>query len=75
MILLFPTNSVALSLKLIRGSIDEVSSTATINWVQPRVLSRSQIGVLAKRLTEWCAKLNEVEKFVGESTPELFANA
>jgi len=65
----------ALSLKLIKGTIDEVSSTATINWVQPRVLSHSQIGVLARRLTEWCAKLNEVEKFVGEATPELFASA
>jgi len=65
----------ALSLKLIRGTLDEVSSTATINWVQPRVLSHSQIGVLAKRLTEWCAKLNDVEKYVGEATPELFANA
>lgn len=28
----------ALSLKLIKGSIDEVENTVTITWVQPRVL-------------------------------------
>jgi len=34
-------------LKLIRGSIDQVDQKAVITWVQPRVLSRGQIGKLA----------------------------
>jgi 26S proteasome regulatory subunit N9 len=60
------------SLKLIRGSLDQVDEKATITWVQPRVLSREQIGGLASRLEKWCAKLNSVEQRV---TPEVLATA
>lgn len=35
---------------------------AYISWVQPRVLSREQIGGLARRLEEWVGKLNGVEQ-------------
>ncbi|KAJ7756770.1 hypothetical protein DFH07DRAFT_819878 [Mycena maculata] len=52
----------ALSLKLIRGSLDQVDQKAQITWVQPRVLSREQIGGLAKTLGEWVEKLNRVEQ-------------
>jgi len=52
----------ALSLKLIRGSLDQVEQKALITWVQPRVLSRAQIGGLAKRLEEWVDKLSKVEE-------------
>ncbi|KAF8153826.1 hypothetical protein B0H34DRAFT_783971 [Crassisporium funariophilum] len=52
----------ALSLKLIKGSLDQVEQHAFITWVQPRVLSREQVGGLAKRLEEWVDKLNQVEQ-------------
>jgi len=52
----------ALSLKLVRGSLDQVEGKAQIVWVQPRVLSREQIGVLGVRLEEWINKLNRVEQ-------------
>ncbi|KAF8630079.1 hypothetical protein AX17_005477 [Amanita inopinata Kibby_2008] len=61
----------ALSLKLIRGSIDEVDQTAHITWVQPRVLSREQIGNLSERLKTWVDKLNTVEQRVA---PEVLAS-
>jgi 26S proteasome regulatory subunit N9 len=51
-------------LKLIKGTLDEVDKKATITWVQPRVLSREQIGVLATRLDGWVSKLNAVEQRV-----------
>jgi 26S proteasome regulatory subunit N9 len=53
----------ALSLKLIRGRLDQVEEKAHISWVQPRVLSKEQIGELAERLTTWCEKLQKVETF------------
>ncbi|KAF5372446.1 hypothetical protein D9757_009901 [Collybiopsis confluens] len=57
----------ALSLKLIQGSMDQVSQKAQITWVQPRVLSRPQIGDLAKKLDSWVNKLNAVEqRIIGE---------
>jgi len=62
----------ALSLKLIRGSLDQVDQKAQITWVQPRVLSKEQIGGLAKRLEEWVSKLNTVEQKIA---PEVLASA
>ncbi|RXW22104.1 hypothetical protein EST38_g3730 [Candolleomyces aberdarensis] len=62
----------ALSLKLIRGSLDQVEEKAQITWVQPRVLSREQIGGLAKRLDEWVNKLNTVEKRIA---PEVLTSS
>lgn len=52
------------SLKLIKGTIDQVDQKAQIVWVQPRVLSRQQIGELADRLGAWCGKLAKVEQFI-----------
>ncbi|KZV82017.1 hypothetical protein EXIGLDRAFT_844109 [Exidia glandulosa HHB12029] len=61
----------ALSLKLIRGSMDQVDQRAHITWVQPRVLSVEQISQLAGRLTAWCDKLSAVETSVKHASPEL----
>jgi 26S proteasome regulatory subunit N9 len=60
----------SISLKLITGSLDQVDQNATITWVQPRVLSREQIGGLSKRLAEWVDKLNQVEQRIA---PEVLA--
>ena len=60
------------SLKLIRGSLDQVDEKAQITWVQPRVLSREQIGGLAKRLDDWVNKLNRVEQKIA---PEVLATS
>lgn len=59
-----------ISLKLITGSLDQVEQNAIITWVQPRVLSREQIGSLAKRLEGWVDKLNLVEQRIA---PEVLA--
>lgn len=43
----------ALSLGLIRGSLDQVSSTVDLTWVQPRVLEGSQLDTLAEQFGHW----------------------
>lgn len=43
----------ALSLGLIRGSIDQVTEVARISWVQPKVLDRNGIEGMHTRLREW----------------------
>ncbi|KAK5685640.1 26S proteasome regulatory subunit [Elasticomyces elasticus] len=43
----------ALSLGLLRGSIDQVDEVARISWVQPKVLDRSGIEGMRSRLREW----------------------
>ncbi|CED85385.1 26S proteasome regulatory complex, subunit RPN9/PSMD13 [Phaffia rhodozyma] len=56
----------ALSLKLIRGSLDAIAQTATITWVQPRVLDRGQLEALSARFNDWCAKVGNVGQYVSE---------
>lgn len=51
----------ALSLKLIKGSIDQVDSAVTIVWVQPRVLNMQQIGSMHTRLLEWSTEVKKLE--------------
>lgn len=61
-----------ISLKLIRGSLDQVDQKAQITWVQPRVLSTEQIGQLADRLAAWGSRLHKVEERIA---PEVVVNA
>lgn len=50
----------ALSLGLIRGTIDQVAQIANINWVQPKVLDMKQIDGMRTRLQEWDAGVNQL---------------
>ncbi|GAA5987510.1 hypothetical protein JCM5350_003109 [Sporobolomyces pararoseus] len=63
----------ALALKLIRGTLDQPSSTVTITWVQPRVLDRQQIDQLKTRLVEWSDKVQAVAMHARSQAPALFA--
>ncbi|CAO3654101.1 unnamed protein product [Mucor fragilis] len=63
----------ALSLKLIRGSIDQVDQIVVVTWVQPRVLDRDQIEGMSRKLTEWDNQVKKISAFVGEQGGEVFA--
>jgi len=56
----------------VQGWIDEVDRKVSITWVQPRVLSRGQVGELGSRLEGWNEKLHRVE---GRIAPELVVQA
>jgi 26S proteasome regulatory subunit N9 len=43
----------ALSLKLIKGTIDQVAEVVRVTWVQPKVLDKDQIENMRLRLNEW----------------------
>ncbi len=51
----------ALSLNLIKGTLDQVASTTAISWVQPRVLDKAQIDALRARLADWTDKVTGSE--------------
>ncbi|XP_014255171.1 26S proteasome non-ATPase regulatory subunit 13-like [Cimex lectularius] len=51
----------ALSEGLVKGSIDQVSSTVHMTWVQPRVLNKQQISSVVDRLNVWCREVQEME--------------
>lgn len=62
----------AMSLKLIKGTIDQVDQVVSISWVMPRVLDLSQVGQMKERMTSWTAKVSETLMYVEDQTPELF---
>jgi 26S proteasome regulatory subunit N9 len=53
----------ALSIGLVKGSIDQVDKKIYLIWVQPRVLDLSQIKMMRGRIDTWS---NEVNKMIGE---------
>ncbi|CAJ0836793.1 10003_t:CDS:10 [Entrophospora sp. SA101] len=62
----------ALSLKLIRGSIDQVGEVVVVTWVQPRALELEQIDNMRQRLQEWDENVKKTALAVENETPELF---
>jgi 26S proteasome regulatory subunit N9 len=63
----------ALSLNLIRGSIDQVDQIVVVTWVQPRVLDKDQIDGMRRKLEEWDSQVKKIGAFVGEQGGEVFA--
>jgi len=63
----------ALSLKLIKGYIDQVEQQVVVTWVQPRVLGLEQIGKMKDRLDEWSKKVHSTLVFMEQGTPDLFS--
>lgn len=58
----------ALSLGLVKGSIDQIDRKIFISWVQPRVLDHEQIKMMRVRLDAWSV---EVNKMVGQIQSNL----
>lgn len=54
----------ALSLGLLKGSIDQVGEVARINWVQPKVLDLEQVGGMRARLKEWDGSVNRLGNWI-----------
>jgi len=61
----------ALSLKLIRGLLDQVDGSLRVTWVQPRVLQASQISLMTERLHAWTGTVNKTLQFLENETPEF----
>ena len=56
----------ALSLGLIRGSMDQVDGTVEVTWVMPRVLDKPQLSALAARFGEWAVKVSQTKDYMTE---------
>jgi 26S proteasome regulatory subunit N9 len=64
----------ALSLGLLRGKIDQVAGIAKINWVQPKVLERSQIEGMRVRLKEWDSNVNDLGHWIEGEGKDVWAS-
>ncbi len=56
----------ALSIGLVKGSIDQVAQEVHLNWVQPRVIDKSQISSMVKRLDMWLSDVNSMRAIIEE---------
>ena len=64
----------ALSLGLLRGKIDQVAGIAKINWVQPKVLEKSQIEGMRVRLKEWDNNVNDLGHWIEGVGKDVWAS-
>lgn len=61
----------ACSLGVIKGEIDQVAGKVRVNWVQPRVLSTTQLTSIKTILEEWSVKVKNTAHYLEENAPEL----
>ena len=61
----------ALSLKLIRGTLDEVDQVLHVTWVQPRVLDKGQIKKVKDAIGAWREKVKITSQLVERETTDL----
>lgn len=61
----------AMSLQIVRGSIDEASETVAISWIMPRYLNKEHLQVLVGRMKEWEGKMEQVINMVENQATEL----
>lgn len=64
----------ALSLGLIKGTIDQVNEIACINWVQPKVLDLKQIESMRARLQEWDSSVNSLGNWIESKGQDVWAS-
>jgi 26S proteasome regulatory subunit N9 len=63
----------AMSLQLIKGTIDEVERVVHVNWILPRYLSRAHLEIMVRKLCDWEAKMEQFICLV-EGQSELLQN-
>jgi 26S proteasome regulatory subunit N9 len=63
----------ALSLGLLRGTIDQVNEVAHITWVQPKVLDMKQIGGMRQRLQDWDSSVNHLGNWIEKAGKDVWA--
>jgi 26S proteasome regulatory subunit N9 len=63
----------AMSLKMIKGTIDQVDQTVNVTWVQPRVLGKEQLGLLVTQLENWTDRVKGALVTMEDRTAELLA--
>lgn len=61
----------ALSLKLVKGTIDQVDGHVHLWWVQPRVLNKTQILSLRSRLDTLCKDVKSMEGLLEGKAQEI----
>jgi len=54
----------AMSLTLIKGTIDEVAQVVHVDWCLPRYLNKNHLEIMLTKMKEWEAKLEGAVRLV-----------
>merc|ERR1719347_1447248 len=52
----------AMSLKLIKGIVDEIEQSVQVTWVKPAILDMKQMGALLEKTKTWITKIEATQK-------------
>ena len=63
----------ALSLGLVRGTLDQIDAVARITWVQPKVLDMKQIESMRQRLLDWDSNIDQLGNWIEASGKDVWA--
>ena len=61
----------AMSLDLIRGTINEVTQVVHVDWCLPRYLSKNHLTIMASKINNWQEKLDQTIRLVENNSTEL----
>ncbi|XP_072017784.1 26S proteasome non-ATPase regulatory subunit 13-like [Amphiura filiformis] len=61
----------ALSLGLVKGSIDQVEQKVQMTWVQPRVLDLKQIATIQGKLQNWCTDVKHMQIMLEDKAHDI----
>jgi len=61
-----------MSLKLIEGNIDGLDETISVSYVKPRILDRTEIENMTKKIDLWCHKIEETHNEIEPTITKLF---
>eukprot|EP00041_Stephanoeca_diplocostata_P029608 m.880471 g.880471 ORF g.880471 m.880471 type:complete len:223 (-) comp23591_c2_seq1:2713-3381(-) len=61
----------ALSLGLVKGTLDQIDQVVAFTWVQPRVLDKTQLQDMHVRLGDWLTKVESATQLMSQTAPEL----
>jgi len=62
----------AMSVGLMKGTIDEVDQTISVSWINPRMVEKRQYGVLRDQIAAWQTKVKDALHIVEERATELY---
>ena len=64
----------AMSLELIKGTIDEVIQVVHVDWIKPRYLNKGHLQIMVNKMLDWEQKLDHTIKYTENLSQELVAN-
>merc|ERR1719204_1012883 len=56
----------AMSLKLLKGVVDEIEQTVQVTWVKPAILDMQQMRALLEKTNSWIAKIEATQKEIAQ---------